>query len=279
MCNIPHLGIAVSVDSSIDRSRASALSVDEWVRQSHMVGAGIRIRRDPRYGLPLNPKGRTGLRGRAGFLHWGPNFTSDAVITREVKVGLKTITQVLLVRRPDLDVATSAASTLPPWGLPGGDIRCEDKAAPAARREFVEFGASAISERKPAEQASAREAFVATAETVWSRGHTLYAGYIDHARNTDNAWIEWSAVAFHSDLAESSVLATGRIADGATPYRKWAELDALCDAHQKAEQPRAVDGSVLEDVHAPHMALLAVIHGGEYEGEDIAAIHAPSVVA
>ena len=58
-----------------------------------------------------------------------------------------------------------------------------------------------------------------------------------------------------------------------------SRLDALCDAHQKAEQPRAVDGSVLEDVHAPHMALLAVIHGGEYEGEDIAAIHAPSVVA
>lgn len=47
-------------------------------RRSHITG-GYRI--DPHLG-PLNPIGRTGLRGRGLLGRWGPNHAADPIITR-----------------------------------------------------------------------------------------------------------------------------------------------------------------------------------------------------
>lgn len=33
-------------------------------------------------GYPLNPRGRTGLRGRGRLGRWGPNHAGDAIVTR-----------------------------------------------------------------------------------------------------------------------------------------------------------------------------------------------------
>lgn len=33
-------------------------------------------------GIPVNPKGRTGLVGRGSLGHWGPNKAVDPVVTR-----------------------------------------------------------------------------------------------------------------------------------------------------------------------------------------------------
>ena len=33
-------------------------------------------------GFPLNPRGRTGVKGRGEFLYWGPNHAVELVFTR-----------------------------------------------------------------------------------------------------------------------------------------------------------------------------------------------------
>ena len=33
-------------------------------------------------GLPMNPQGRTGMRGRGPYYYWGPNHMFELVITR-----------------------------------------------------------------------------------------------------------------------------------------------------------------------------------------------------
>ncbi|GFW80478.1 nudt9 [Trichonephila clavipes] len=38
-------------------------------------------------GFPLNPKGRTGLRGRGSLHYWGPNHTVEIILTRWRKGG------------------------------------------------------------------------------------------------------------------------------------------------------------------------------------------------
>lgn len=36
-------------------------------------------------GYPLNPVGRTGLKGRGSLGKWGPNHAADCIVTRQVK--------------------------------------------------------------------------------------------------------------------------------------------------------------------------------------------------
>ena len=33
-------------------------------------------------GLPMNPQGRTGMRGRGTYFYWGPNHMIELIITR-----------------------------------------------------------------------------------------------------------------------------------------------------------------------------------------------------
>lgn len=35
-------------------------------------------------GLPVNPRGRTGIIGQGLLGHWGPNHTGDQIVTRSV---------------------------------------------------------------------------------------------------------------------------------------------------------------------------------------------------
>ena len=64
-------------------------------------------------------------------------------------------------------------------------------------------------------------------ERLWARPSVLYKGYVDDARNTDNAWLERAVYHFHSDAAQTTILASGRLADGALPQRRWADLRSL----------------------------------------------------
>lgn len=36
-------------------------------------------------------------------------------------------------------------------------------------------------------------------EALWSKGVSIYKGYVDDHRNTDNAWMETEVVNFHDD--------------------------------------------------------------------------------
>ena len=130
-----------------------------------------------------------------------------------------------------------------PWGLPGGPLASpSDVGSAAARREF-ECVTTARMEVESVAQ------FGRVAEQVWTSGKLLYRGYLDDARNTDNAWVETCIAWFHSGAQQEAVLAAGRAPDDAEPTRRmWTDFPELCAALE-------AKASHLH-VYPPHAALL-----------------------
>ncbi|ELK03576.1 Transient receptor potential cation channel subfamily M member 2 [Pteropus alecto] len=127
-------------------------------------------------GLPLNPMGRTGLRGRGALSCFGPNHTLQPVVTRWkrnqdgaiCRKSIKKILEVLVVKRPRSEN----------WALPGGS-RDPGETLPRKLKQVL------------------RREFWPAFESLLARGKEVYTGYMDDPRNTDNAWIETVAVSVH----------------------------------------------------------------------------------
>ena len=87
---------------------------------------------------PLNPGGRTGLRGRGVLGKWGPNHAADPIVTRwrlgdtghrvlHQNTG-KPVLEFVCIQRKDTGV----------WAIPGGMVDPGERIAITLRREFME---------------------------------------------------------------------------------------------------------------------------------------------
>lgn len=144
-------------------------------------------------GFPLNPMGRTGLRGRGMLDKWGPTEAADPVLTRHnPQTGML---EVLIIQRGDTGE----------WAFPGGKVDPGETPPQTAGRELVE------------------EAGVGGVVLDFSEGDIVYAGYIDDSRNTDNAWMESTALHLHLDpeRAANITIEAGSDADAA----RWAAVN------------------------------------------------------
>ncbi|KFB35912.1 AGAP006085-PA-like protein [Anopheles sinensis] len=137
---------------------------------------------------PLNPFGRTGIRGRGILGRWGPNHAADPVVTRWKMdesgqqvvhpVSGKRILQMCAIERQDCGE----------WAIPGGMVDPGEKVSATLRREFLEE----TMDNDAGEVAGEVEQFFAA-------GTEIYKGYVDDPRNTDCAWMETVAVNFHDE--------------------------------------------------------------------------------
>ncbi|ERE86864.1 transient receptor potential cation channel subfamily M member 2 [Cricetulus griseus] len=127
-------------------------------------------------GLPLNPMGRTGLRGRGSLSWFGPNHTLQPVVTRWkrnqggaiCRKSVRKMLEVLVVKLPHSEY----------WALPGGS-REPGQTLPRKLKLVL------------------RDEFWKPFETLLEQGTEVYKGYVDDPRNTDNAWIETVVVSIH----------------------------------------------------------------------------------
>ncbi|CAF0874104.1 unnamed protein product [Adineta ricciae] len=155
--------------------------------------------------IPLNPMGRTGVRGRGALIRWGPNKTIMAVITRWKKhrgqfayVDGQKILEALVFK----DKYTND------WKLPGGKILGVESPYGAICRSFNKLAfqdedsehSLTLQERDMIEhfKSFARSPTNPTGSTDFEY-HMIYRGYIDDLRNTDNAWVEAEIWNFHYD--------------------------------------------------------------------------------
>ncbi|XP_028925185.1 transient receptor potential cation channel subfamily M member 2 isoform X2 [Ornithorhynchus anatinus] len=127
-------------------------------------------------GLPLNPMGRTGLRGRGSLSCFGPNHALHPVITRWrrnldggiCRKSIKKMLEILVVKH----------SLSEHWALPGGSLEPGEMLPRKLKRilsqEFWQYF-----------------------ENLLKQGAEVYKGYVDDPRNTDNAWIETVAINVH----------------------------------------------------------------------------------
>jgi ADP-ribose pyrophosphatase len=146
------------------------------------------ISKDER-GFPLNPRGRTGLRGRGLLGAWGANFAADPLVTR---IGPETGTiEMLAIQRWDSGE----------WAIPGGMVDAGEEISRTLEREFLEEAGVSLD---------------------MSGAVEVYRGYADDRRNTDNAWME--TVVKHLHLVPPLSLALQPVAGDDAKAVQWAAL-------------------------------------------------------
>ncbi|MCX6755243.1 MAG: NUDIX domain-containing protein [Candidatus Nomurabacteria bacterium] len=139
---------------------------------------------------PINPKGRTGIKGRGLLGKWGPNLAVDAVITRINKDS--GLLEVILIERSDNGEPA----------FPGGMVDGNELTKESRERELEEE---------------------CKLKMDLSNADEFFSGYIDDFRNTDNAWIE--GVAGHLHLDEKNSENVIPIGSDDAKTAKWVALD------------------------------------------------------
>jgi ADP-ribose pyrophosphatase len=146
-------------------------------------------------GLPINPFGRTGLTGRGVIGKWGANFAVDAIITT---LHPEThLFRVLTITRRDTGETA----------FPGGMVDPGENVMQARNRELNEEISLCITDIE---------------NPLYEK--IVLEGYVDDPRNTDNAWMETTAIHTHIDysIAQNMILSAG---DDAVGF-KWLDVTA-----------------------------------------------------
>jgi len=168
--------------------------------------------------FPLNPAGRTGLKGRGVLGRWGPNHAADPIVTRwkrdeSLNVDLNPVTKM-----PILQFVAIQRRDTGEWAIPGGMVDPGEMITSTLKREFMEEALNTL-ESDSAE----REKSKAMIDKFFDEGEEIYRGYVDDPRNTDNAWMETVAVNFHDDSGTSVGLFPLCAGDDAVNVR-WMDI-------------------------------------------------------
>ncbi|XP_060577769.1 transient receptor potential cation channel subfamily M member-like 2 isoform X4 [Ruditapes philippinarum] len=142
-------------------------------------------------GLPLNPKGRTGLQSRGLLGRWGPNHAGDPVVTRWKKNADGS--KVLKEGKPVLEFVAVLRADNQMWALPGAILPPGAKPADHLQADFTDEAMGSL------EGSSNEKVVRKKMNKIWKKGVKIYEGYADDPRNTDNAWIETTAISYHDE--------------------------------------------------------------------------------
>ncbi|KAK7104610.1 ADP-ribose pyrophosphatase, mitochondrial-like [Littorina saxatilis] len=173
---------------------------------------------DPESGVPRNPRGRTGMAGRGLLGRWGPNHAADPIVTRwkrdncgkKVQKDSKPLAQFIAVQRRGNNE----------WALPGGMVDAGEVISAALKREFGEEALNSL-ETSPEEKDEIEKHM----NELFQRGTQIYRGYVDDPRNTDNAWMETTAILFRDDDGDSVAKFKLHAGDDAVGVQ-WLDLDS-----------------------------------------------------
>ncbi len=158
-------------------------------------------------GVPRNPMGPTGMKGRGELGNYGPNFAGTMVVTRINRQGY---TEILLIKRKD-----------GVWGVPGGMQMPGEAPLQTALRELGE------------------ETRAALGVTV-TKDDCVDAGYADDPRNTDEAYIEDRVYHVHLADGKDIPLDASHDKDGGAIKAMWTRLDSIVLDGLYAGQPDSV---------------------------------------
>jgi len=176
---------------------------------------GLEWQYDTTTGRPLNPRGRTGMSNRGLLGKWGPNHAADPIVTRWNQNKPGQPLEVVVIERKDTGE----------WAIPGGMVDPGETVSATLRREFTEEAGNVPPSKRQRFDALAAKLFAPKNSKV------IYRGYVDDPRNTDNAWIETTAMHFHceQEMGEMLYLEAG---DDAARV-KWLEVNEKSDEYLK----------------------------------------------
>lgn len=205
--NFTHSKVVDAIGKWADKEWTSLNDTEKALvlnRITYANGKKQRLRHILHKGLPRNPRGRTGMKGRGLLGKHGPNHAADPIVTRYYNGKL----QMVVIKRRDTGELA----------IPGG--MTEGQSVPATlKKEFLEEALKY--ESNPALSKTLREKI----EYFFDKGgESVYIGYVDDPRNTDNAWMETDCQHLHmnSDLASQLPLLGGDDASIAM----WKDVDS-----------------------------------------------------
>lgn len=172
-----------------DQADISKEEIQRRITTGEMESYEGNILVDPVSEKPLNPSGRTGIKGRGGWGKWGPNQAADAMMVRFNPTSKKL--EVLLIQRKTGE-----------WALPGGMLTPGESGRDAALRELQEETSVAIPNLNP---------------------KIIFEGAVRlDPRDTDNAWAETTlALGF---VGKEGMLIKPKAGDDAAKST-WFEID------------------------------------------------------
>lgn len=169
-------------------------------------------------GVPRNPVGRTGLRGRGCLGRYGPNHAADPIVTRWLRDQNGDIVKDGH-GKPVLEFVSVQRQDCLEWALPGGMVEAGEKVSLTIKREFGEEAMNYL-EASDEEKNKIIEAI----DDLFKHGLEVYSGYVDDPRNTDNCWMETVAVNFHDEDGTSVSKISLKAGDDAVGV-KWVVLN------------------------------------------------------
>ena len=139
-------------------------------------------------GLPLNPKGRTGIEGRGLLGKWGANFAADPIVIKKVN----SATYLWCIKRLSGE-----------WAIPGGMVEYGDTVTKTLSKELKEETGM---------------------ELDFSEAKIIYEGYVDDPRNTDNAWMETTVACIEVPSEGGVKIGEGEDEKKETKGKEWKEI-------------------------------------------------------
>lgn len=147
---------------------------------------------------PINPFGRTGIKGRGILGRWGPNHAADPIVTRWKRNNFGEIIINDITKKKILQFIGIKRKDNGQWAIPGGMVDAGEVISLTLKREFMEEALNSI-EKTPEQLKIINDSI----NKLFLNGEEIYKGYVDDPRNTDNSWMETCAMNFHDD--DSSV--------------------------------------------------------------------------
>ncbi|XP_063692912.1 transient receptor potential cation channel subfamily M member-like 2 isoform X2 [Bolinopsis microptera] len=180
-------------------------------------------------GVPLNPRGRTGISGRGQLNRWGPNHSAEPIVTRWARDIHNE--EIKLNGHPVMEFVGVFLKESRKWALPGGFIRHGEMLTTALKREFSEDALGGMDM-----ESEEREHVRLMLKEHLSLGIAVYKGYVDDPRNTDNAWVESHAINYHDGLGTSfSKFPLRASVEGESLHAEWITLDRNIDLYGNHE--------------------------------------------
>lgn len=176
-------------------------------------------------GFPRNPYGRTGITGRGCLGRWGPNHAADPIVTRWKRKNDKPEEKIIIDEdsgKPILQFVSVQRRDNKEWALPGGMVDPGENRTATLIREFGEEACNSL------EASAEQKAKITQLLTeLFSSGDTIYKGYVDDPRNTDNAWMETKAINFHDEEGTSLGNFNLEAGDDAVGVQ-WMDINRNC---------------------------------------------------
>ena len=181
-------------------------------------GVSVDDASDRLIGRPINHYQRTGFQGRGKLGKWGVNRTSYLLFFRVDAVGNKQVLLRLSLRKNE-------------FMLPGGFLLDSENSLKAAKRCFLDACASSDMETIDPDsyQRELDEVKVWLDDIVAGvdEDDVVSRGYLEDAKNTDNAWIEGTV--FMVDLPTRAWSTTDPIDALETSKLAWVDYDEIAE--------------------------------------------------